>query len=236
MKKLKIFKIIFMFLSLFMLINVSYAQKCSMGMTPLSASIRATPGQTAIVTWNLYNIYGDRLTHVTLSYTSDTNWPVTFEPALKNVTYDIAGVKVTVTENLALEPNPPVKVKPDVIPQGMNYLKHPFSDEYIPVNVVKISIKIPEDAEVWQTHEFTVSAEGKCFTEPGTVIPSLSTPLKISVQVVPREFYEKVVLQVPWYVQYSYVIIAIAIIVLVAIIYLIYRRGKLVPKSKVGKK
>ncbi|MCW1297987.1 MAG: hypothetical protein OH354_01460 [Candidatus Parvarchaeota archaeon] len=228
-------KIVSMLLLFIMFLNISHAQKCSLGMTPLSASVRATPGQTAIIIWNLYNIYGDRLTHVSLTYTSDVDWPVTFDPALKNVTYDIAGQIVTVTENLALEPNPPVTVKPEVIPPGTNYVKHPFTDEYIPVKTVKISIKIPENAEVWKTHEFTILAEGNCFTAPGAVIPSLSTPLKITLQVVPREFYEKAVLQIPWYVQYSYVIIAIVIIVLLGIIYWSYRRGKKLTQ-KVSKK
>ena len=37
---------------------------CSLGANPLSMEASAKPGQEVVGTWNLYNLYGDRTTHI----------------------------------------------------------------------------------------------------------------------------------------------------------------------------
>ncbi len=202
-------------------ISSAYAS-CSLGATPLSVSAKAKPGNTVEVTWNLYNMYGDRNTHVTISISGqEEGWEFTIDPPLQTNKFNVAGVTQEVQENLYLTPKPAVDVYPAVIPQGQNYIKHPFKDAYIPVSVVKIYIKVPETVSPWENHKFTVTATGKCFgTETGTLSTQVSTSLDVNIQTVPESYYEELILVVPWYIEYLPVIVTLAVlIILLALLY-----------------
>lgn len=152
---------------------------------------RAIPGQTVFASWNLYNLYGDRTTHVKLSATgAPSDWKISFEPELHEATYSVMGVVQTIKENVALELTPVVKTKPETIPEGTDYVKHPKEEGYIPVKVVKIYIEVPEDAELWKEHNLIFTATGSCFTEPGAVVPAIATQLKLKVKTISEEFTE----------------------------------------------
>ena len=225
-------KKIFSLVGLFLLVLSVTKASCSLGATPLSASAQAMPGQTVEVTWNLYNLYGDRPTHVVLSVTSDVDWNYWIEPELHEVTYNVSGVLITTSENLAIPPRPVVTYKPSTIAAGEDYIKHPSKDGYIPVSTVKIYIEVPENATLWETHKFTITAQGNCFTiPPGTVIPAVSTSLDVNLQVVSQEYYEELVISTaPWYVVYLPWIVLVAVLAALAI--LIYVKGLLKSKPK----
>ena len=69
---------------------------CSLGANPLSLDARAIPGQTVVATWNLYNLHGDRTTHVKLSIVESPDWKISFEPELHNASYSVMGVTQTI--------------------------------------------------------------------------------------------------------------------------------------------
>ncbi len=181
--------IIFFFIFLFFYSSFIRAS-CSIGATPLGAGAEAKPGQEVVVTWNFYNLYGDRITHITLSRISGPDWDIRYDPPLHEEEYDISGIIINQTENLAMENNPVVLTIPENPPEGISYVKHPNKEGYIPVKQIKIYLKIPEDAELWKNYRFVFEAKGECFAEPGAVIPGIATQLKVDITPT-REFYEK---------------------------------------------
>ena len=128
------------FIFLFSFVNAA----CSIGANPLSMEARAVPGQRVFASWNLYNLYGDRTTHVKISADgAPSDWKISFEPELHEASYSVMGVVQTIEENVALELTPIVKTKPETIPKGTDYVKHPKEEGYIPVKVIKIYIEVP---------------------------------------------------------------------------------------------
>ena len=186
----KLFLVFFILLFTFLFSNIVNAA-CSIGANPLSMEARAVPGQTVFATWNLYNLYGDRTTHVKLdAIEAPSDWKISFEPELHEAAYSVMGVAQTIEENVALELTPVVKTKPETIPEGVDYVKHPKEEGYIPVKVINIYIDVPEDAELWKEHNLVFTATGSCFTEPGAVIPGIATQLKLKVRTISEEFTE----------------------------------------------
>ncbi len=188
---------LFIFFFTFLLTITLAKAACSIGANPLSMGARAIPGQTVIATWNLYNLYGDRTTHVKVDLMEGPDWEITYEPALHEATYNITGVIQTIDENVALEQSSVVAVKPETIPEGMDYVKHPNEEGYIQVKTVNIYIKVPDDAELWKDHKFVFEALGNCFMEPGAVVPAIATQLEVSVKTIAGEFYEEVIEELP---------------------------------------
>lgn len=190
MNRKKILLFFFILIFIFLFSNIVNAA-CSIGANPLSMESRAVPGQTVFATWNLYNLYGDRTTHVKLStIEAPSDWKISFEPELRRVTYKVMGVIQKIEENVAVKVMPVVETKPETIPEGMGYVKHPKEEGYIPVKVVKIYVKVPEDAELWKDHDLVFGATGNCFTEPGAVVPGVATQLKLKVKTISEEFTE----------------------------------------------
>ena len=163
---------------------------CSLGANPLSMEARAKPGQEVLATWNFYNLYGDRTTHITVSKIQGPDWEIRYEPALHEESYDVSGVIQIIEENVGVEKSSVVLEIPETIPEGIDYVKHPKQDGYILVKPVKIYITIPDDAGLWKDYKFVFEAKGNCFTEPGAVIPSLATQLELNIKTT-TEFYEK---------------------------------------------
>jgi len=166
---------------------------CSIGANPLSMDARATPGQTVTATWNLYNIHGDRITHVKVSPSEPMpGWEIIIDPLLHNATYNVSNVLQTVEENVGLEPSQVAASIPGTIPEGMDYVRHPDGENYIPVKPVKIYVMVPETAEPWKDYNLTFEALGSCFMEPGAAIPAIATQLELNIKVVSESgFFEE---------------------------------------------
>lgn len=190
MKRVKSYlKIIYFFVFLFFCSSFISAS-CSLGATPLGMGAEANPDQEVLIIWNFYNLYGDRMTHIIVDKINGPDWEIKYDPPLHEEKYDISGVITSKTENLAIENNSVVLTIPENPPKDIIYIKHPNQEGYIPAKQIKIYIKIPEDAEIWQNYRFTFEAKGDCFSEPGAVIPAIATQL--NVDVTPKgEFYEK---------------------------------------------
>ncbi len=163
---------------------------CSLGATPLGAGAKVKPGTEVLVVWNFYNLYGDRTTHISVTKTSGPDWDIRYEPTFHEEQYEISGVVTPMNENLAVENSSVVLEIPSTIPEGMDYVKHPSKDGYIPVKTLKIYIKVPANAKLWENFGFTFQAKGDCFTEPGAVIPAVATEMKVNITTT-TEFSEK---------------------------------------------
>ena len=168
----------------------SVSASCSLGANPLSMEASAKPGQEVVGTWNLYNLYGDRTTHIIIEKIEGPDWEISFTPDIHQVSYEVSGVIQTIDENVALEESSVVLEIPENPPEGVDYVKHPNEEGYIPVKPIEIYITIPEDAELWKDYEFVFEAKGNCFTGPGAVIPGVSTQLNFNVKPT-TDFYEK---------------------------------------------
>lgn len=181
---------------------------CSIGANPLSMDARAVPGQTVIATWNLYNIHGDRITHVKISAVDPLpGWEISFEPGLHSATYNVTGVLQTVEENVGLEPGSVIEAIPETIPEGVDYVRHPGGEGYIPVRPVKIYVKVHDNAELWKNYNFTFEALGNCLMEPGAVAPAIATQLELDIKTISgEEFYEKVIKEVKKSMEYEIVV------------------------------
>ncbi len=169
---------------------------CSLGANPLSMEARAKPGQEVLATWNFYNLYGDRITHISVSKIQGPDWEIRYEPSLHEESYEVSGVIEKISENVGVEKSSVVLEIPANPPEGMDYVKHPNQEGYIPVRPVKIYITIPDDTELWEDYKFVFEAKGNCFTEPGAVIPALATQLELTITPT-TEFYEKPVTEEP---------------------------------------
>lgn len=163
---------------------------CSLGANPLSMEAGAKPGQEVVGTWNLYNLYGDRSTHIIIEKIQGPDWEISFTPDIHQVSYNISGVIQAIDENVALEESSVVLEIPENPPEGTSYVKHPNQEGYIPVKPINIFITIPEDAEIGQDYEFVFEAKGNCFTGPGAVVPGVATQLNFNVKPT-TDFYEK---------------------------------------------
>lgn len=180
------------FIFLFSLSLISSA--CSLGANPLSMEARAKPGQEVVGTWNLYNLYGDRTTHVKIEKIEGPNWKINYNPDIHKASYEVVGEIQTIEENIAIEKSSVVLEVPKDIPEGMNYVKHPSQEGYIPVKPINIYITIPKDAKIGQNYKFVFEAQGNCFLEAGTAIPGIATQLEFNIKPT-TEFYEKPITQ-----------------------------------------
>jgi len=167
---------------------------CSLGANPLSMEAIAKPGQEVVGTWNLYNLYGDRTTHIIIEKIEGPDWEISFTPDIHKASYEVSGEIQTIDENVALEESSVVLEIPENPSKGRDYVKHPNQEGYIPVRPIEIYITIPENAKIGQDYEFVFEAKGNCFTGPGAVVPGVSTQLNFNVKPT-TDFYEKPITQ-----------------------------------------
>ena len=160
---------------------------CSIGASPLEMSASAKPGQIVEINWNIFNLEGDRATHVLISKSSGPNWGISYTPAPSNKTYDVSGVIQSIMENFAIDKSAIVKSKPSGL-----YVVHPNASEgFIVIDKpMKILISLPSDAKIGETQDFVFTALGSCFGDSGAVTASVATELK--VHITPSlGYYEK---------------------------------------------
>ncbi len=188
MAKKIIFIVLIFFIFLIYLPLISAA--CSLGANPLTMEARAKPGQGVVGIWNLYNLYGDRTTHVKIEKIEGPNWEIIFDPVLHKSSYEVSGEIQTIEENVAIEKSSVVLEIPKSSPEGTSYVKHPNQEGYIPVRPVNIYIAIPENAKIGQNYKFVFEAQGNCFLEAGAAVPGVATQLEFNVKPT-TEFYEK---------------------------------------------
>jgi len=153
----------------------------------------AKPGQQVEITWNFFNLRGDRATHVLVNKTTGADWEIVYSPEAEIKKYEVSGILTDSSENFAMDKSEVVKIKPEPLPAGkLAYVVHPNSSEgFILVDKqMKILITIPENAKIGDKQDFVFEAVGKCFGETGAVSASLATELKVKI-TPSTSYYEK---------------------------------------------
>ncbi len=185
-------------------------------------AIKLEPGEEGELKLYFFNIHGDRITHVTLDVMSKPEgWETYIDPPLHNQTVDVQGRLIQIQENLYVEPSKAMPEKPAVIPEGMDYKTMGGVEGFVPVKIVKINVKVPEDAELWKSYDITVRGTAKWYGVGGTVALNQVRDFSFTVNTVKHEYTEKIVTETPSPPRLDLKDIGIGVGVLVAILALI---------------
>lgn len=196
------------------------APKYNFGTTAAGGMIFIQPGETLKVpAIYFFNIYGNRITHVSLELTSTIKgWDVRIEPELNNVQVNISGTIVNASENLYVVPSQPEKNIPSTLPEGVQYITLGGIEGNIPTKVAYLNITAPPDTPIGGTYTISVKAIGRWFGQAANLALSQERSFDFKVQTVTHNFTEEVVqTKAEENKDSNLLYIAIAVIVLAAI-------------------
>lgn len=146
-------------------------------------------GQRYTTPLYFYNAYGDRITHVAVSITSESSpVRVTLDPEKHLAQYNISGFIANVTENTIACPRPRAPLPPGtsaslekatVFPSGdptcpppVAYILAPTGEGYLPSSVVNVTFDVPENAPVGN-YAVHIEASGFGVGERGNILPGI---------------------------------------------------------------
>ncbi len=209
-----------LFIIFFILAPIAIAEeapKYNFATTQANPTITIQPGDTiSVPAIYFFNIYGNRITHVSLSLTSfPKGWDVKLEPELHQVQVNVSGTIVTATENLYVAPSQPVKEVPAAVPEDMTYLTLGGVDGNVPAKVAYLNITVPADTPLGGTYTISVNAVGSWFGQAGTLAFSQERSFDFKVQTITRNFTEEEVQSTPEVKKGSDSLIYIAIVLIV---------------------
>lgn len=188
MKKFFIFLLVFIFF--IGIVNAQEAPKYNFGSMQSAKELNIAPGETAETKLYFYNIYGNRITHVTLDVgEAPEKWDINFEPALHKTKVKISGVLTTVEENLYVRPSETVEEIPEDIPEGIEYISS--SVGYIGAKPVKVKITVPKD-EKFGEYKVTINALANWLGQGGGVAFNQARSFEYTITVTSKEFTEEV--------------------------------------------
>ncbi len=175
------------------------APKYNFATTQANPTISIQPGDTiSVPAIYFFNIYGNRITHVSLSLTSAPNgWNVKLEPEMHQIQVNISGTIVNASENLYVAPSQPVKEVPSPVPEGMAYLTLGGVDGNVPAKIAYLNITVPADTPLGGTYTISVKAVGSWFGQAGTLAFSQERSFDFKVQTVTHSFTEEEVQSTP---------------------------------------
>jgi hypothetical protein len=218
---------------------VSSQPQYSFGTMQRDQEINILRGDSYTTEMYFYNVFGNRITHVLLSLTGDHPEWAKIEPEVHVAQFEVAGQICNSTENLYVEPMGFVKKEgaPEP-PEGVVYIQAPMrGDSWIPAKVAKLTISVPEDAELG-SYSFKVSAVASWFPETGCVAEAAAGAMlqqardfDFTIHVLyPGEFYERPVTPPapPFWEQIptEYIIFAVVIVIAMAGMYYLGKRGR----------
>ncbi len=175
------------------------APKYNFATTQANPTITIQPGETLQVpAIYFFNIYGNRITHVSLSLMdAPKGWNVKIEPETHQTQVNISGTIVTASENLYVPPSQPVKDVPSPVPEGMAYLTLGGVDGNVPAKVAYLNITAPADTPLGGTYTISVKAVGSWFGQAGTLAFSQERSFDFTVQTITHSFTEEEVQSTP---------------------------------------
>ncbi len=190
MRKIILFTIFFVLTPIAM---AEKAPKYNFATTQATPTINIQPGETLRVpAIYFFNIYGNRITHVSLSITDfPKGWIVKLEPEMHEVQVNISGTILTQNENLYVPPSQPVKDVPAVVPEGMAYLTLGGVDGNVPVRIAYLNITVPTNTPLGGTYTISVKAVGSWFGQAGTLAFSQERSFDFKVQTAVHNFTEE---------------------------------------------
>ena len=186
--------LLFLIISL-SLASIAYAQeapKYNFGSAQGSGELTAYPGEEISTILFFYNIFGNRITHISLSVSeAPENWEVTFNPPLHTTTVRVSGIETNVTENLFVEPSEAVNKTPEDVPEGIEYITSTVG--LIGAKPVVITIKIPEDEQIGKVATVSIDGMAKWLGQSGAVAFNQARTFSYKVTVLAKEFSETIV-------------------------------------------
>lgn len=184
------FVFLLVFILLIGIVKAEEAAKYNFGSMQADKELNMAPGETAITKLYFYNIYGNRITHVSLSVgEAPENWGISFEPLLHETMVSISGVPTTIEENLYVEPSEAVEEIPATVPEGIEYISSPVG--YIGAKPVKVKIKVPAN-EKFGKYKVTINALAEWLGQAGSVAFKQSRSFDYTVTVASKEFTEEI--------------------------------------------
>ena len=192
---------LFFFLVLIFLIGVVNAQeeeaKYNFGSAQSAKELTIAPGGEVTTKLYFYNIYGNRITHISLSVgEAPENWDITIEPALHETTVSVSGVPTTVEENLFVEPGSDVAESiPDDVPEGVEYISSPVG--FVGAKPVLIKIKVPSDEKLGTAANVRIDGIASWLGQTGTAAITQGRSFEYTVTVASAEFSETILEKAP---------------------------------------
>jgi len=189
------------FLVLIFLVGIVNAQeedaKYNFGSAQGAKELTISPGSEATAKLFFYNIYGNRITHITLDVgDAPKDWDITIEPALHTSTISVSGVTTTVEENLFVEPGSDVAESiPDDVLEGIEYISSPIG--YVGAKPVLIKIKVPSDEKLGTVVNIRIDGTAVWLGQTGTAAITQSRSFDYTVTVTSKEFTESILEEAP---------------------------------------
>jgi hypothetical protein len=184
------------FLTVILLFNFSSigqgSPAYSFGTMQPTVNYRASPGKDLNVTLYFFNAYGNRITHITLSVSDNPDNLDVVLPPLQTNTWNISGIMTPIEENLYVEPMPIVSEMPANPVSGFVYLRAQNLNisGFIPTKPINVTIRMPTDAPLGQTHKLTITALASWYGETGTAQVSQARPFSYNIMVVAENYSE----------------------------------------------
>jgi LPXTG-motif cell wall-anchored protein len=205
--KASIGRILLVFSLFIMISNLAFAQespKFNFGTMQPTQSYTANPGARIPMKLYFYNIFGNKITHVTLSLKTPEGWNGYIEPDLHEITISVGGLEKTIEENLHAEPTDPVPIIPEEIEYeevlseaweecleaetcGIEYIRAPGLKDYIKAKYITIIVEIPEDAELGKTYTLKTDAKAQWYGQTGQVSMSQFRDFDWDITVISSE-------------------------------------------------
>jgi hypothetical protein len=158
-------------------------------MQPINTYI-SSPGKNVSLVFYIFNAYGNRVSHITLSVADNPSNLEIELPPLQTNTWNISGILTPIEEHLYVEPMPIVEEKPATSPEGIFYLRSTNVSGYIPAKRVQVVVKIPENAELGSSYKLSINALANWYGELGTSQMSQSRPFSYTILVAAENYSE----------------------------------------------
>lgn len=176
-----------------------YAQPAeyNFGTTQQSNLIQIEPGKTATTKIFFYNIWGNRITHVSLEVAEKPEgWQVQIEPELHNVTLNVTGVIISAEENLFAMP---CKIDAEWCPtseliprEGVEYISGSGVKGKIPAKYALITVTAPPNVPLWTEYTLKITAYANWYGEAGTVALNQARDFSYTIRTVTHEYTEEI--------------------------------------------
>lgn len=213
-----------LFFSIFLmftpLVLAEEAPKYNFGTTAAAGTILMEPGQTMKVpAINFFNIYGNRITHVTLTLVnSPKGWNVKIEPELHEVQVNISGTIVTSTENLYVSPSQAIAEIPAIPVEGTEYIRMGGIEGYVPTKVAYLNITVPPGTPLGGSYKISIKAIGSWYGQTANVALSQERSFDFEVKTSAHSFSEEVVVQKEKTEKTDYTMYIVVVVMLVVAI------------------
>jgi len=166
--------------------------KYNFGSAQGGEDLTLAPGEEISTKLFFYNIFGNRITHISLNAGDlPEGWEVSIDPELHTTQVRVSGIDTEIEENLFVEPSEAVEEVPEIIPEGIEYIRS--SVGLIGAKPVSITISVPDDAQLGSIEDISISGTAEWLGQAGSVAFNQQRTFNYKVSVISDEFTEEIV-------------------------------------------